>query len=235
MLGIIETIIAIALLLWVAWTALNLFMRAKVASVMMEQTKPYDALTTDYRKTLLILGDSTGVGTGARLKEESVAARFAGLMSATYVENQAKNGAAVEDLSTQIQHLHLSHYDAILIMVGGNDILAFHDAKKTAQKLDTILHTLPDAGQVLLMTAGNVGGATIIPHLLRPLYAYITLRYHHEFANIAQKHGISYANLYQKPSEDPFIKEPDRFLSEDGLHPSGEGYGIWFEQLKKKF
>lgn len=232
MLGIFETLLALALLLWTAWTALNVFMKARVASAMMADPKPYEAITTDYGKTLLILGDSTGVGTGASLPEETIAARVAGHIGATYVENQAKNGAAVEDLTTQIQHLHLSHYDLILLQIGGNDILALHDAKKTAQKLDKILDTLPDAERIILMTAGNVGGATLIPHLLRPIYTYINTRYHREFGKLALKRRISYVNLYQKPSEDPFIKDPERYLAGDGLHPSGEGYGVWFESLR---
>lgn len=233
MLGIIETIIAVALLAWISWTALGIYMRAKVASAMMAETVPYEALTTDYAKTLLILGDSTGVGTGASLKEDSIAGRTAGHIGATYVENQAKNGAAVEDLTTQIQRLHLSHYDLILLQIGGNDILAFHGAKKTAQKLDKIMDTLPDAGNTILLMAGNVGGATLIPYIARPLYTYLSLRYHKEFGKLAKKRGISYVNLYRRPSDDPFIKDPDRYLSADGLHPSGEGYGEWFNAVKK--
>lgn len=234
MFGILETAILLALLLWVAWTALNLFMRARIASTVMAQAKPYEALTTDFAKTLLILGDSTGVGSGASTPEESVAGRLSSYIGASYVENQAKNGAEVEDLTTQLQHLHLSRYDFILIQIGGNDILAFHSAKKTAYLLDKILDSLPDAGKIVLMSAGNVGGATLIPFIVRPLYTYMTLRLHKEFGKIAKKRGITYVNLYLPFAKDPFVQEPDKYLSGDGLHPSGEGYGVWFEQLKKE-
>jgi lysophospholipase L1-like esterase len=235
MLGFLETVIALALLLWIAWTALNLFMRARIASVMMAEAVPYEALTTDFTKTLLILGDSTGVGSGAARPEESIAGRLAPLIGATYIENQAKNGAAVEDLSTQIQHLRLSRYDFILIQIGGNDILAFHNPKKMAYMLDKILNTLPDAGKIVLTSAGNVGGATLIPLVARPLYTFMTLRMHKEFGKLAKKRGITYVNLFIPPSKDPFVKNPDLHLSPDGLHPSSEGYGVWFEQIKKAF
>lgn len=232
MLGIVETIIALALLLWIAWTALNLFMKARIASVMMAEAVPYEALTTDFAKTLLILGDSTGVGSGATRPDESVGALLSAHIGATYVENQARNGAEVQDLSTQIQHLRLSHYDYILIQIGGNDILAFHNAKKTAYILSKIMDTLPDAGKIILVCAGNVGGATLIPHVARPIYTYMTLQIHKEFGKLAEKRGITYVNLFIKPSKDPFIKDPGRYLSPDGLHPSGEGYRVWFEQIK---
>jgi len=232
MIGLIGTGIAIALLLWVAWDSLNVYMKAKVAQTLMADPKPYDALTTEYGKTLLILGDSTGVGTGASTPEDTVAARLAVHLGATYVENQSKNGAAVDDLTTQIQHLHLSHYDVILLQIGGNDILALHEPKKTAERLAAITKTLPDAEKIVLMTAGNVGGATLIPHLIRPFYTWLNLRYHKAFGRMAKEEGITYVNLYRKPSEDPFIQDPDRYLAEDGLHPSSEGYGLWFEHLK---
>lgn len=233
MVGILEAVFVLAVLLWIAWTALNLFMRARIATVMMAEAVPYEALTTDFAKTLLILGDSTGVGSGAVRPEESIAGRLAPFIGATYVENQAKNGAAVEDLSTQIQHIRLSHYDFILIQIGGNDILAFHSAKKMAYMLDKIMDTLPDAGKIVLVSAGNVGGATLIPLVARPLYTYMTLRVHKEFGKLAKKRGITYVNLFIPPSKDPFVKDPGRYLSPDGLHPSSEGYEFWFEQIKR--
>ena len=29
----------------------------------------------------------------------------------------------------------------------------------------------------------------------------------------------------------PFVKEPHRYYCPDGLHPSGEGYALWFATL----
>lgn len=234
MFGIIETIVIVALLAAIAWRAGIVFVRARVSKRLMEDSKPYEALTTDYDKTLLILGDSTGVGTGASLPEDTVAARLGAYIGATYVENQAKNGAAVEDLSTQIQRLHLSHYDYILIQIGGNDILAFHDASKTAEKLNHLLGTLPDWENLIIMSAGNVGGATILPIFARPFYTLTTLAYHKEFSKVAKAHDATYVNLFRKPWKDPFIKEPSQYLADDGLHPSSEGYGLWFEALREE-
>ena len=34
-----------------------------------------------------------------------------------------------------------------------------------------------------------------------------------------------------KDFNDPFVQEPRRYYCPDGLHPSGEGYGIWFSTL----
>jgi len=232
MLGLLEILVAIAVLSLVGYGAANVYLKAKVSEALMAEPHQYDALTTDYTKTLLILGDSTGVGIGADMKEDTVAGLLSAYLGATYVENQAKSGAAVEDLSTQIQHLHLSHYDFILIQIGGNDILAFHDASKTAEKLAEILKTLPDADKVVVMSAGNVGGATLIPWGLRPFYMWATLAYHKEFSKVVETAGHTYINLYAPIFKDPFIKDPQKYLAADGLHPSSAGYKLWFASLQ---
>lgn len=233
MLGILETVVALLVLVAVGTAAWNVLFKARKAEGLIEQARPYEARTTDFEKTLLILGDSTGVGVGATNPEDTVAAKLAFHIGATYVENQAKSGAAVADLSTQLQHTELSHYHFILIQIGGNDIIAFHDTKGVAKELARILNTLPDAERVVLMSAGNVGGASILPWIARPFYTWKTLQYHKAFTQVANEKGITYVNLYKKPWEDPFIKDTGRYLSADGLHPSSEGYALWFEEVKK--
>lgn len=232
MFGMLETGIIIAVLAIIGMTAANTLAKARVSKALMENAAPYEALTTDYAKTLLILGDSIGVGVGADRPEDTLAGRLAAYLGATYVENQAVSGAEVLDLSTQIQRLRLTHYDVILVQIGGNDILAFHGAKKTAADLARILDTLPDAGKVIIMGEGNVGGATMFPHVVRFLHHRGSRAFHKEFAKIAASRGATYVNLYRKPSQDPFFKDPRRYLSADGLHPSSDGYALWFEQMK---
>jgi lysophospholipase L1-like esterase len=43
--------------------------------------------------------------------------------------------------------------------------------------------------------------------------------------------GVIFVDLFRDPHNDPFVKEPKRYYCPDGLHPSGEGYGIWFATL----
>ncbi len=233
MLTLLETIVAFLVLSAIGIGAWNVLFHARKAEKLIDEAIPYEARSNDYQKTLLILGDSTGVGVGAQNPEESVAGRLAAYLGTSYVENQAKSGAAVADLSTQIQHTTLSHYDFILVQIGGNDIIAFHDTKRVAKELERILETLPDSGQTILMSAGNVGGASIIPFIARPFYTAKTLAYHRAFTEVAERLGITYVNLYKQPWNDLFIKEPARYLSPDGLHPSSEGYALWFEEVKK--
>lgn len=226
-------ILVLCILSAIAYRATMVYFRASAARQLMGDEHPYTKNTTDYAKTLLVLGDSTGVGVGADTAEETVAGRLSSYIGATHVENYAVSGATVADLGAQLEKATLSAYDTILIQIGGNDIIFFHDAKRTAQRLDIFMMTLPDAKQVILMTAGNVGGATIFPLIVRPFHTWTNKAFHKWFSKVAIRRHAVYVNLYEEPEFDLFLKYPERYLSSDGLHPSSEGYGLWFEKVKE--
>lgn len=225
-------ILVLLFLALIAYWAGNTLIKVRASQRLMEREAPYRKESTDYSKTLLVLGDSTGVGVGATTPEDSVAGRVATYIGATYVENYAKSGAAVEELPKQIENAKRDRYDVILVHIGGNNILAGNDPKPVAARLTEILKTLPPAGKVIVLSAGNIGGATIFPHPVRLFHMWLTLTYHKHFARaVAQAHA-TYVNLYEPLHADPFLRDPQRYLAEDGLHPSGEGYALWFEKVK---
>lgn len=226
-------VIVFGILCCFAYAGVMLYFRAHAARMMMGEECPYTHESTDYTKTLLVLGDSTGAGVGADSPQESVAGRLAAYMGATHTENYAVSGAAVSDLKAQIDKASLNCYDTILIQIGGNDIILFHDARSTAQKLDVLMMGLPSARQTILMCAGNVGGATIFPWVVRPFHTWTNLVFHRWFSKVAKRRHALYVNLYEPRNLDPFIQEPERYLSKDGLHPSSEGYAAWFEKIQQ--
>ncbi len=225
-------VVGFVLCIAVAYRALLTFLRAHAARIQIDETVPFEQISSDYAKTLLVLGDSTAVGVGASKPEESVAGRLAAHLGATYVENRAASGAATEDLKVQMDHAARRTYDVILIQIGGNDIIMLRSAKKSASALDLALMELPEAKQVYLMSAGNVGGATTFPLLVRVFHTWSTKAFHSWFTKVAKRRGITYVNLYEPRSRDLFISESGRYLSADGLHPSSEGYALWFEKLR---
>ncbi|MEK9161062.1 MAG: SGNH/GDSL hydrolase family protein [Patescibacteria group bacterium] len=226
-------LIVLVLLGIVLSSAANTLLKARAAKVLMAHETPFRIEGENYTKTMLVLGDSTGVGVGAATPEESVAGRVASYIGATYVENHAVSGAAVADLPKQISQAARGEYDLILIHIGANDILGFNDPKRVGSELTRILSTLPKVGKTVVLSAGNVGGATLFPRVVRFFHTRLTLQYHEAFAEAVQGTTALYVNLYLPPKEDPFLKYPQTYLAEDGLHPSSEGYGLWFEQVKE--
>lgn len=231
---IAEIVFVIALLAVVAYWASNTLIKARLSKVLMATIEVYHAPSEDHRSTLLVLGDSTAVGVGAEKKEDSVPGQLAHFMGATHVENYAVSGAGVEDIPLQIAKATLPRYDTILLMVGGNNILAFDNVRWAGRILGEVLSELPEAERVYVMNAGNAGGATLFPPPVRFFHTRTNLDYHKEFSRVCEALNATYINLYMKPHEDPFLKEPEVYLSKDGLHPSSLGYQLWFEKLKER-
>lgn len=67
----------IALLLIVMLSAFNTLVKAKASKGLMERNTSFRIESADYTKTMLVVGDSTGVGVGARTPEDTVAGRVA--------------------------------------------------------------------------------------------------------------------------------------------------------------
>ncbi|MES2225563.1 MAG: GDSL-type esterase/lipase family protein [Patescibacteria group bacterium] len=193
---------------------------------------PYEHLTADTSVSMLVLGDSTAVGVGASTSTESLPGLVAHFTGATYVENHAVSGAVVSDLAGQIGKAELTRYDLILVQIGANDIVRFHDARETAERLSKVLGTLPQAEHVVVLSAGDVGAATLFPEPIRPFYTRLNQGFHQEFSRALAAQGITYVNLSTGPGVELFIEQPNVYLAADGFHPSSAGYGLWFEAVR---
>lgn len=182
--------------------------------------------------SLLVLGDSTAVGVGADRADASVPALLANAIGVSSVENQAVSGARVRDLYAQIQNAEHERYAYILVMVGGNDIIRFKSAQGAAAELEEVIGTLPAHDHLIVLTAGNVGGAAFFPWFIRPFYTALNKKYHATFQEAVENDGGTYVNLYEPPSTDPFVQDPETYLAGDGLHPSSLGYALWFQKIR---
>lgn len=182
----------------------------------------------------LVVGDSTGVGVGATLREDSVAGRIAAVRPDLSIENRAVSGARIHNITTQLSAASKARYALVVIQVGANDIIRFAAATHSAKRIEPVLFAAAArADRVIFLSAGNVGGAYLFPFLLRLLYHYLTRSHHSEFERAAARAGVTYVNLYTPPHNDPFTQKPSLFLAEDGLHPSSEGYRLWFDKAAK--
>lgn len=210
------------------------YQKFKIGSEIARTAEPFRKVSGDETKTLLVLGDSTGVGVGATRPEDSVAGFLAADMQATYVENKAVSGAWVSDVPAQIGRAKLARYDTILLQIGGNDVIRFHSIESVSAELSHILQTLQKRGdRVLLMSMGNVGTTTIFPPPLRFFHTKVSMQYHAAFTKAANDNGATYINLYTPPESDPYVKNPEIYFAADGLHPSSAGYALWYKRLQE--
>lgn len=204
----------------------------KVSRVLIRESTPFVMESADMNKTMLVLGDSTAAGVGATSGETSVPGLVAREIKTTAVENYAFSGALISDIPTLLAKAKRAEYDLILVQVGANDIIRFHDADKSAALLAKELKSLPKHGKLIVIVAGNVGGASAIPWFLKAYYTHLTIRYHASFAKAIGAIGGDYIDLYTDPHLDPIVLEPKKYLAADGFHPSSLGYMLWFEKIK---
>lgn len=194
----------------------------------------YEQKGTD-DKTLLILGDSTGYGTGASGRTESVA----GLIGAAYPEltiiNQSENGRTAKKLRRDIQKLE-GKYDTILLQIGANDLLRHTPTSEVVAEIEgTAVYLRKHTDRVLVLTSGNIGAAPRFSVTKRAVYTDSFRIYDQLMQSQAMKTGsFTFVSQFKEPENDPFVLEPEKNFSMDGLHPSSAGYALWFEALKPR-
>lgn len=206
--------------------------RIRQSAELARQSEPYQSSPPGATVSLLVVGDSTGVGTGA----SSPAASVAGLISRDdpqlKIVNLAKDGARFADIARQLEASGSERFDAVLVLGGGNDVIRFTGEELLSYEIGraTAL-ALSRAGFVVLMPSGNVGSA---PFFFPPWSWLMTARskkLHAMVGEAAASQGALYVNLFKDKAEDPFAQRPDDLNAKDGLHPSDAGYRIWYDEL----
>ncbi len=215
---------------YIAFEAFRIFPLYRATQQLAKKAAPFTRAAG--ANSILVLGDSTAVGIGADRPEDSVIGLIAKGLPGSSVENYAQSGARIDDPSQQLSKALRDRYDLAFVQVGANDLIRFRSATNAAESLLPILIRLKDRAQrVILVMAGNVGGAPFFPWVLRPIYHRRSLAYHAALEDIAQRSGVIYVKLYLPPEKDPFSLQPEQFLASDRLHPSSAGYALWFKRI----
>lgn len=196
------------------------------------QSAAYQQEPTAPDRHILIVGDSTAVGTGAE-----PAASVAGLLGRdiprAVIENRAVNGATASDVRLQLAEAARPRYDLVLVHAGANDILQFRRIAQIEQDIrDLVTEASSRGDRVLFLTAGNIGGAPIFVPPLSTWYTHQTRAVRERVRTMVDAHGVEYVDLFLEPEVDPFLKDPWRYHAADGLHPSERGYRDWYERIR---
>jgi lysophospholipase L1-like esterase len=196
------------------------------------QSEPFEASPESAVATLLVVGDSTAVGTGASSPAHSVAGLIARDHPRWKIVNRAKDGAKFSDIARQLEAAGGQRFDAVLVLGGGNDVIRltrYPVLEQDVARAAALARTR--ANLVVIMPCGNVGSA---PFFFAPLSWWMTKRsqaLHGFVREAAQDNSALFVNLYKDKTEDPFALRPDELNAKDGLHPSDAGYRLWYDEL----
>lgn len=185
------------------------------------------------RARVLVVGDSLGVGTGASCAEDSIAGLLAKEFPHVAVVNRARNGAKAADALAQLVALGPERYDAVLLHVGGNDILRATPLPELEAHVAAVLHAAREVSDtVVFMSAPNVG---LCPVFFPPFSWLLTMRTRQArdiFLRLSAAEGVTYIDLFHERREDVFSRDPARYFARDRLHPSSESYRAAYHAIR---
>jgi lysophospholipase L1-like esterase len=176
---------------------------------------------------VLILGDSTGVGVGASLPEESIA----GLLAADYPEasivNMAVSGTRVASAIAQVRScLEASlHFDLAVLHVGGNDVVAGTPLSQLRCDCDTLLEALGAvADRTAWLGPPDLGLAPLFPRPYSWVMASRSRAAAQVFLAAAARHNVAFVDFSAPAHVAHFRKRRRKHFAVDGFHPNSASY-----------
>lgn len=192
-------------------------------------SKPLQRALAQPSLRLLIVGDSTAVGTGANAPQASLAGLLGEHFPGLQIENRARDGAMFAELMAQLAGDE--RVDMVLVMAGGNDVVRLRGLEALQDDVERVMRRARQrANLVVLMPAGNVGNAPFFMAPVSWLMTWRSRRLHAIASESASHHDAVLVNLFRESADDPFVRQ-QALNATDGLHPSDAGYRVWFSEL----
>lgn len=202
---------------------------------LVEASRSFEVIQPDADMKILVLGDSTAVGTGVDDPHKSTAGRLSERYPEAEVKNISQNGLKTRELLERLDTLDAKeHYSLVLIQIGANDIIRFTSMKEIEKDIDAILARLSkQSDQVVILHSGDVGEAPFFPLFMRPIYSSRSYEMRDLYSKLSSTYGAQYVDLIGSAVGELIKRDPKTYYADDLLHLSNEGYGLWFEEIEK--
>jgi acyl-CoA thioesterase-1 len=180
------------------------------------------------------VGDSTGIGLGARDGGGYVDRLFARIEQerpgSTLVNLSAAGATTADAVNKQLTQLEGTRATLVTVCIGLNDLLRGVEAKQFAENYETLVTKLKRPGRLIVVA--NLPDVTSAPVLQATADESLRLRlgqFNKAIGEIAGRHGVQLVDLYQLSGE--ISRSRTEFFSSDGLHPSDSGYARWAKAM----
>ena len=203
--------------------------RVRESVALAQRSEPWQQHPADATLRLLVVGDSTGVGTGATTPQSSLAGLIGQARPRWWIDNRARDGAKFADLVGQLGGDQ--QFDIVLVQAGGNDVIRLRGLDAMREDIERVADLARQRGKtVIWMPAGNLGNVAFFSPPLSWWMGQRSRGMHAAVRNAAARTGAIYVKLFHERDDDPFVR--DKTLSaSDGLHPSDAGYRLWWGTL----
>jgi len=224
-------ILIFLILTLVIFEAIQFLVRYDQAKQLSQGTQATSYYKEEPEFRILIAGDSIGEGVGAG-SSSTIAAFFHKDFPEAEIINISESGHRTRETLRSLRRIEGS-FDLILLFSGANDILYLTSLDKAEENMRELLRKSKElSDDVVLATSGNIGLAPIFPEPVAWYFSYRTRKFLKEFASIAKEEKVTWVDLYKAPEEDLLSNSPQKYYAPDMLHLSGEGYEIWYDEIR---
>ncbi|ABF87581.1 GDSL-like lipase/acylhydrolase [Myxococcus xanthus DK 1622] len=180
------------------------------------------------------LGDSTAVGVGAARGggyPERLASRLRAVGLPVGLTNLGQSGARIRDVFTgQVKRAVAAQPTLVTLGIGTNDLWRGTPVEDFQDDLDRIARRLKQTGAPLVVVnLADLALAPVARLVPAALYEGRIEPFNAAIAEVARVHGMHHVDLFTA-SKDMIPKSP-HFFSDDGFHPSADGYEEWADLL----
>ena len=180
------------------------------------------------------LGDSTGVGVGAQEGGYvgRLFTRIKSLRPDSRLTNMCVSGAQTEDvLRTQIGPALAARPTLLTLGIGINDVGHGVTPETFSQNYEEIITRLKGetSASIVITNIPDISLAPAIPATMRDDVARRVNHFNERIKEIAEHHNLLVVDAYTATHD--VIQSNPRFFSDDGFHPSDEGYERWAEMM----
>jgi lysophospholipase L1-like esterase len=185
---------------------------------------------------LLVIGESTAAGVGARTHETALAGQFARFLSAQIGKSIdwqviGRSGITVkETIYELVPKIPDEKFDYVLIALCGNEVLKLRSPRtfrRDMKKLLGILQEKNSDATFFITNAPAVRLSPVLPHPIKFILGHLSALHD---AN-AKEFTAAMKNVryFHQPTE-----VPEDFFA-DGIHPSEKGYTLWSKRMIEFF
>ena len=185
--------------------------------------------------TYVALGDSTGVGVGARKGGGYVARLFERLereRAGSRVVNLCVSGAETADvLRAQVPRVAAERPTLVTLGIGINDLTHGVEVEAFARNYEGIVARLREAtgAPVVVTNIPDISTAPRVPAFMREGVSRRIALFNEEIKRIAARHDLRLVDAYGMSRE--VVAAHPEFFSADGFHPSDVGYEYWAKMM----
>ncbi len=185
---------------------------------------------------LLVIGESTVAGLGARTHEFALAGQFAarlarrigrGVQWDVIGRNGVTARATIRELVPQIPG---KNYDYVLVGLGGNDVLKLSSPIKWRRDMTELLGILRMDNPNAAIFLSNCPMIKLSPALPQPIKAILW--------ELSKLHDRNIKDLTAQMERIFYYHQPNSITEgffSDGIHPSEKGYADWSERMIEFF